>query len=96
MGKELIMEIKKTFIPGIILSVIAILIGSNAFIEGFVLTAISIILCIKFKDKYRVNLTAYLTVPALITSVYGLILFIEICREPCTSTSYWLYNLIMK
>ena len=51
MGKELIMEIKKTFIPGIILSVIAILTGSNAFIEGFVLTAISIILCIKFKDK---------------------------------------------
>lgn len=96
MGKELIMEVKKTFIPGIIMSVIAILIGSNAFIESFILIAVSIILCIKFKDKYRVNLTAYLTVPALITSVYGLILFIEICREPCTSTSYWLYNLIMK
>ncbi len=89
---------KKFHIPSIIIASVAVLLGIFAFIAESIITAIvAIIICIKKKDTHRTKIGIVLSAAAIILSLIGLGLFMEMFARLGTEnidTGYWLLDLI--
>ena len=87
---------KKFHFPTIILSAIA-LIGMAAtgfVVECWILAVVSIVLCVKNKDKARTSIGLAISIIAVLLGIVYLALYYHIYSKFGATDMYWLINLI--
>lgn len=90
------MNEKKFHFPTITLSAAALIgmLATGFVVEGWILAVISIVLCVKNKDKARTSIGLALSVITVLLGIVYLALYYHMYCKFGVTDMYWLINLI--
>ena len=89
---------KKFHIPTIIISAVALigLIFTGFIAEAYIIAIISIVLCIKNKDRSRTGIGLALGIITFLLGLVYLGLYLYMYNKFGVSDMYWLFDILMK